>query len=1032
MLSWLFKKLGGLTAAKSVNKPTAKPVAKAAAKASAATAPAVKVATPAALNKAELKNRQIEADRAIWAPRWQAALGNEAALLHVVLNAPVLELKLSALEHLRSEDSLKQVEREFRSHDRRVHQVAKRRLDAAVTQRQTRARAQALIEAAQALAAEALIPANRLASLDRDWQALDAALLAPEQAGRFAELSRSLSLALRQRSELEQSLQRWASSAPRVLAEQRSALALATADGDAAAVAACQQALQTLQDDCPDVPSSAALYGQVVAALQVAAAVQARLLCLAHTAAVSTASADDAAPTDRTDNTDSTDNTETTERTVSTKTADPAATWAALPPLADAELSAVLTQRWVQLQKSLQKSSYKAQLPGNEAATAALAEALPEASSQALSHPLPRTRSPAYQSAGPVLVDAPAASAAQQAALELLMAPAEAALAEGQLSEMQRHLLPVDEALKQLAGATLAEPLRERLQQLQAERQRLRGWEQWGDGLALDGLLDEALALARLTLAAAPENAPPAAEPVAQMAEVAELAEVAETAETAEPAELGEAAEAAAPIEPAEPSRPAIKLNLHQHREAIQQLRQRWKELERQGAQAAQALWPRFDAALQVAYRPLAAQQVEQKAQREDNLAARELLLTALDAVPVAFAETDGGLTAAGLAQHWKEQMRALSAFQLAWRPLGPIEHTVPAAARSALQTRLRASLERLEAPLQAARRVAEAEREQFILRAEACAEEQGAGGSARDAMLRLRELQTEWQEHARSLPLSRPAEAALWTRFKAATDAAFQRRDAVFSARDAQANASLQARELLLERLIALADDAPEAELQRTLGEVDRAWRAAEEVPRAAVSALDARYRAARAGTVMLLAHSAQQRWLQQCDRLALKVSLCEQREQAAAVAVVGADDGADVGSDGAEPDTDLVTRWATVPALPAVWEQALEQRWSRVESEGPLSAPAFDDVLLQLEVALDLPATPAWQAARHQLKLRALKDALEGGQRTAPTPAADKLLALMRQRGLNPAQRERLQALLLALRRATAGALGAPVLNG
>ena len=1013
MLSWLFKKFGGLVAAKTVNKPTPKSASKAALKvAAAAAAPAVKVATPAAINKAELKNRQVEADRAIWAPRWQAALGDEAALLQVVLQAPVLELKLSALEHLQSEDSLKQVEREFRSHDRRVHQVAKRRLDAAVTQRQTRARGDALIEAAQALAAEVLIPANRLASLDRDWQALDAALLEPAQASRFAELSRGLSLALRQRSELEQRLHRWTAEVPRVLAEQRSVLAQATADAQARAVADCQQALQALHDDCPDAPSSAAWLGQVAAALQVAAAVQARLLCLEHAAAnamatVNAAPADNVATTDAattdtatTDSADVTKSTDNTTSTTSTQAADITAAWAALPPLADAELSALLTQRWVKLQKSLQKSQPSA---GEMAA-------LPAAP--------PATRLPAYQAPGPVAVDAPAASAAQQAALELLMAPAEASLAEGQLSEMQRHLLPVDEALKQLGGATLAEPLRERLQQLQAERQRLRGWEQWGDGLALDGLLDEALALARLTLAAAPDSAPLVAE-VAVVAAVADSAEVIDGVEVAEPIEAAEPAASAAPI------KPAIKLNLHQHREAIQQLRQRWKELERQGAQAAQALWPRFDAALQVAYRPLAAQQVEQKAQREDNLAARELLLTALEAVPVSLPQADGGLSAADLAQHWKEQLRALSAFQLAWRPLGPIEHTVPAAARSALQARLRASLDRLEAPLQAARRVAEAEREQFILRAEACAEEQGTGFQARDAMLRLRELQTEWQEHARALPLSRPAEAALWTRFKAATDAAFQRRDAVFNARDAQANASLQARELLLERLIALADDAPEAELQRTLGEVDRAWRAADEVPRAAASALDARYRAARACTVLLLAHSAQQRWLQQCDRLAAKVSLCELREQAAAGAVVGADDGA-------ESDADLATRWAAVPALPAVWEQALEQRWANVESDGPLSAPAFDDVLLQLEVALDLPATPAWQAARHQLKLRALKDALEGGQRTAPTLAADKLLALLRQRGLNPTQLERLQALLAALRQATAGALGAPVLNG
>ena len=968
MLSWLFKKFGGSAAAKPAPKTSVAPVQ------------AVKAATPAALNKAELKNRQVEADRAIWAPRWQAALGNEAALLQVVLEAPGLELKLLALQHLSSEDSLKRVEREFRSHDRRVHQVAKRRLDAVVTQRQTRARAEALIKAAQTLAAEVAIPANRLASLDRDWQALNAALLEPAQVSCFAELSSGLSLALRQRSELEQRQRRWTSEVPRVLATQRLALAQASADGQSAAAAACHQALQALQDDCPNAQSAAALHGQLAEALQVAVAVQAHLLCLEN-------SAESACTAETTPSAD-------IDIDVTVGDA-----WAALPQVADAQLLALLTQRWVKLQQTLQKE----QPPVSETA--------------AVPMPVFTVRKPAYPSSGSAAADAPAASAEQQAALDLLIAPAEAALAEGQLSEMQRHLLPVDEAMKQWSAASLAEPLRERLQLLQAERQRLRGWEQWGDGLALDGLLEEALALARLTLAAAPDSAPLAAEPAA----VAQLAEVAEPIEVAEPATLDAPAASVAFI------KPSIKLNLHQHREAIQQLRQRWKELERQGAQAAQALWPRFDAALQVAYRPLAAQQLEQKTLREDNLVARELLLTVLDAVPVSSAVADEALTAAGLAQHWKEQLRALSAFQLAWRPLGPIEHTVPAAARNALQARLRASLDRLEVPLQAARQVAEAEREQLILRAEACAQEQGCGLPARDAMLRLRELQTEWQEHARALPLSRPSEAALWTRFKAATDAAFQRRDAVFNARDAQASASLQARELLLERLIALANDAPEAELQRTLGEVDRAWRSADEVPRAAASALDARYRAARAGAELLLAQSAQQRWLQQCDQLSAKVSLCDLREQGAAGrALAGAGDDAE-----SEWGAELATRWAAVPALPAAWEQALEQRWGRAGTEGTLSTQAFDDVLLQLEVALDLPATPEWQAARHQLKLRALKEALEGGQRTEPTLPADNLLTAWRQSGLNPAQRERLQALITALRQAPAGALGAPVLN-
>ena len=93
------------------------------------------------------------------------------------MEAPVVEIKLGAIEALAGEDALKQAEREMRNHDRRAHRAAKQRLDAALKQRESRAHAATLLDAARALAGESPIPANRLVALDRAWQALDAQLL---------------------------------------------------------------------------------------------------------------------------------------------------------------------------------------------------------------------------------------------------------------------------------------------------------------------------------------------------------------------------------------------------------------------------------------------------------------------------------------------------------------------------------------------------------------------------------------------------------------------------------------------------------------------------------------------------------------------------------------------------------------------------------------------------------------------------------------------------------------------------------------
>jgi exonuclease SbcC len=65
-------------------------------------------------------------------------------------------------------------------------------------------------------------------------------------------------------------------------------------------------------------------------------------------------------------------------------------------------------------------------------------------------------------------------------------------------------------------------------------------------------------------------------------------------------------------------------------------------------------------------------------------------------------------------------------------------------------------------------------------------------------------------------------------------------------------------------------------------------------------------------------------------------------------------------------------------------------------------------------------MESPPALAAARRELKLRAMKAALEGRQRSAPAPlASDALLAAALERtGLDDPQRERLARVIAALR--------------
>jgi hypothetical protein len=349
----------------------------------------------------------------------------------------------------------------------------------------------------------------------------------------------------------------------------------------------------------------------------------------------------------------------------------------------------------------------------------------------------------------------------------------------------------------------------------------------------------------------------------------------------------------------------------------------------------------------------------------------------------------------------------ALDQFQAEWRKLGPLEHTVPHKARDALVERMRGAMDRLEGPLIEARRSAQAQREQLIARAKAIGSETGTNPLGREVVQQVRELQGEWQQQAKAMPLARGAENAMWGEFKAAIDAIFSAREAVFNARDAEFKAYGAERTALIERLLAVGAETPASELKRTLAEVDAQWQRAGPAPRNEAVALDNRFRQAREAARQLLGSHAQRAWNASCDTLAAKLALCEEVEQSAAPA---------------EAQAALAARWAALPALPAAWEQAMAQRAGLVSpprGSAPNTRPT-DELLLQLESALQLESPAAYQAARRDLKLLAMKAALEGRPSNAPAPLAPDLAlaVLLGRKALDATQRQRLQAVLNARR--------------
>ncbi len=526
---------------------------------------------------------------------------------------------------------------------------------------------------------------------------------------------------------------------------------------------------------------------------------------------------------------------------------------------------------------------------------------------------------------------------------------AEAAQAGGHVADLTRLLGAIDQGLKR---GPLTGNLAPRIESLRREQRRLQDWQRWSGGQGREQLVAEAQALA-----------------------------VAATG----------------------------KVALKAHTEAINKLRERWKELDKLGAASKQTVWLAFDGALEAAHAPVAAHLEKLKLARQENLAAREQIIAGLTQAAAKFfpaAQEDAAAGATATPVDWRALAHNLDEAQAAWRKLGPVEHTVPRKTLqgdNAITTRYAAATQALQAPLKNVYGEARSQREQLVAGAKQIV---ASDVSARDVVDKVRKLQTQWQAVAKALPLPRRDENTLWVAFKTATDAIFTARDAARAASEAEFNAKQKARAEIIERVAALASATTAADIKRTLNEADSAWRAAPEAPKAQAAKLDARYRAARDAAARhiseLALHAEQARY----DALLAKIALCHEREALAL---------------SAEQTADLETRWNAVAHLPEAWKSRIDARFQGNATQNAKSGVSLQDTLLNLEVACGIDSPQEFLAARQHLKIRALKNAMEGRQNTATTPAEIERWMLDAAASARPDEtsRERLTKIIAAVRR-------------
>jgi hypothetical protein len=389
-------------------------------------------------------------------------------------------------------------------------------------------------------------------------------------------------------------------------------------------------------------------------------------------------------------------------------------------------------------------------------------------------------------------------------------------------------------------------------------------------------------------------------------------------------------------------------------------MRERWKALDSLSGAAPKSLWERFDAACSAAYAPAAAHFRHLADERHANAARGQALI---DEANAEIARLQSGEA------EWKHVAGTVQRLRLAWSHLGAIDRKE----KKRLDTLFTDALNTLQGPLEEQRKGEMAEREEIIEAAAAI------DPHDRHALDTMRALQQRWQEHARSLPLERKSEQALWQRFRAVCDDVFQRRKDSMHEADIERRAHEAAKEAISARLEAAAADVTPASAGKLLRDAAAEWQAIGPVPRAHEARVEKRYHAAVAQIQHQLETARRAAGLAQAGQLRDKLRLVQELEQQLA------------GGDGAG-DADWEARWNALPALDADLERTLRGRFDAALRALPEGRDGYAQLLernrstllnelLRAEIRAGIDSGPEFARERLKLQVEVLQSSLKSG---------------------------------------------------
>ena len=209
--------------------------------------------------------------------------------------------------------------------------------------------------------------------------------------------------------------------------------------------------------------------------------------------------------------------------------------------------------------------------------------------------------------------------------------------------------------------------------------------------------------------------------------------------------------------------------------DALRQLREEWKKAD-QGGLPNHALWKRFDAACNNAYKVVQTWLDKIKHEASEHRAQRLALIEEVKAWGEVNAQN----------ADWRAHLRSLRQFGDRWRSAGHLSEK----AFAELQPLWKQALHNAAVPLEAAQKASTARRQALISEAE----QLGAAPLLRvDA---VKALQQNWQTEAQSVPMDRRIEQKMWEAFRKPIDEAFSRKT---NSREHVSNAPMSAHDRMV-----------------------------------------------------------------------------------------------------------------------------------------------------------------------------------------------------------------------------------------